>query len=223
MKLILGAVLLTSATVCTAQTQVRRDWASRGNYIAENAALIGRPSVVFFGDSITAKWIVLDRNFFLPEWINRGVSGQTSAQMLVRFRQDVVNLHPKTVHIMAGTNDVAGNTGAGTSEDTLNNIKSMIDIATANGIRVVLSSILPSTRFSWKPAVTDGAPRIAALNNALKTYAAQKHIAYVDYWSIMRDAKDGLTAALTSDGTHPNRAGYAVMEPLARRALASQK
>jgi acyl-CoA thioesterase-1 len=177
----------------------------------------GENRVVFMGDSITQGWKI-EESFPGKPYINRGISGQTSPQMLVRYRQDVIDLKPKVVIILAGTNDVAGNTGPMTPEQTENNLASMADLATANGIRVVLCSILPAFDFPWNPGQTP-APKIAALNDWIKAYAAQKGYVYVDYHSAMKDDRGGLPAALSKDGVHPLPAGYAVMAPLAEAGI----
>ena len=177
----------------------------------------GANRVVFMGDSITEGW-KLDASFPGKPYINRGISGQTSPQMLVRYRQDVIDLKPKVVIILAGTNDVAGNTGPMTPEETESNLASMADLASANRIRVVLCSVLPAFDFPWNPGQTP-APKIAALNDWIKAYAAQKGYVYVDYYSAMKDERGGLPAALSKDGVHPLPAGYAVMAPLAEAGI----
>jgi lysophospholipase L1-like esterase len=177
----------------------------------------GEERVVFLGDSITAGW-KLAESFPGKPYINRGISGETSPQMLVRFRQDVIDLHPKAVVILAGTNDIAGNTGPMTAEQSEDNLASMADLATANGIRVVLCSVLPSVDFPWNPG-QQPAPKIAVLNDWIKGYAAQKGYSYVDYYSAMKDDRGGLPATLSRDGVHPLPAGYAVMTPLAEAGI----
>ncbi len=177
----------------------------------------GENRVVFMGDSITAGWH-LDVSFPGKPYINRGIGGQTSPQMLVRFRQDVVNLQPKVVVILAGTNDIAGNTGPMTLEDSKNNLASMADLATANHIRVVLCSVTPAADFPWQRGLQP-APKIDALNRWIKQYAAEKGYVYVDFHSAMKDAEDGLPANLSKDGVHPLPAGYAVMAPLAEAGI----
>jgi acyl-CoA thioesterase I len=184
---------------------------------ALGAPAAGEDRVVFMGDSITAGW-KLNESFPGKPYINRGISGETSPQMLVRFRQDVIDLHPKAVVILAGTNDIAGNTGPMTPEESENNLASMADLATANGIRVVLCSVLPSVDFPWNPG-QQPAPKIAALNDWIKAYAAQKGFAYVDYYSAMKDDRGGLPPTLSRDGVHPLPAGYAIMQPLAEAAI----
>jgi lysophospholipase L1-like esterase len=177
----------------------------------------GEGRVVFMGDSITAGW-KLDQSFPGKPYINRGISGQTSPQMLVRFRQDVIDLQPKAVVILAGTNDVAGNTGPMTAPQTEENIASMADMAKANAIRVVLCSVLPSFDFSWAPGL-EPAPKIAELNRWIERYAAEKGYPYVDYYSAMKDERGGLPPTLSHDGVHPLPAGYTVMTPLAEAGI----
>ncbi len=185
----------------------------------------GQNRVVFMGDSITEGWH-LDVSFPGKPYINRGISGQTSPQMLVRFRQDVIDLKPKVVVILAGTNDVAENTGPMSPEQTEGDIVSMAQLARANGIKPVLCSILPSTDFWWHKGLHP-APKIAAINDWLKSYAASHHYVYVDYYDAMKDAQGGLPPNLSKDGVHPSPAGFAVMAPLAeagiKKALKSRK
>jgi lysophospholipase L1-like esterase len=181
------------------------------------AANTGEDRVVFMGDSITQGW-KLDQSFPGKPYVNRGISGQTTPQMLVRFRQDVIDLKPKVVVILAGTNDIAGNTGPMTLEQTEGNIASMADLAAANGIRVVLCSVLPAFDYHWAPGLTP-APKIAQVNAWLKNYAAQKGYGYVDFYSAMKDDRGGLPATLSADGVHPLPAGFAVMSPLAEAGI----
>jgi len=178
----------------------------------------GENRVVFMGDSITEGWH-LDVSFPGKPYVNRGISGQTSPQMLVRFRQDVIDLKPKVVVILAGTNDVAGNTGPMTQEQTENNLASMADLATANHIKVVLCSVTPAFDFPWQRGL-EPAPKIDALNAWIRNYAAEKGYVYVDYHSALKDAQDGLPPALSRDGVHPLPAGYAIMAPLAEAGIA---
>jgi lysophospholipase L1-like esterase len=181
----------------------------------------GEKRIVFMGDSITEGWHFDAPNgsFAGKPYVNRGISGQTSPQMLVRFRQDVVDLQPQVVVLLAGTNDVAGNTGPMTLEQTEDNIRSMAEIATANHIRVVLCSILPAFDFPWRQGLQP-APKIIALNAWIKSLAAEKGYVYVDYHSAMKDERDGLPASLSKDGVHPNSAVYAVMAPLVEAGIA---
>ena len=185
--------------------------------LALGPPVAGVSRVVFMGDSITDAWH-LDVSFPGKPYINRGISGQTSPQMLVRFRQDVIDLKPKVVIILAGTNDIAENTGPMTPEETEGNLMSMAQLARANGIKVVLCSILPSTDFWWHKGLHP-APKIVVLNKWIKTYAAREGYPYVDYYSAMADAEGGLPATLSKDGVHPSPAGYAVMAPLAEAGI----
>lgn len=176
--------------------------------------------VVFMGDSITDAWHFSDpgASFAGKPYVNRGISGQTTPQMLVRFRQDVIDLQPKVVVLLAGTNDIAGNTGPMTLHETENNLMSMADLAAANHIRVVLCSILPAFDYPWHPGLTP-APKIDEINAWMKNYAAQKGYVYVDYHSAMKDARDGLPSNLSHDGVHPNAAGHAIMAPLVEAGI----
>ena len=175
--------------------------------------------VVFYGNSITEGWA---RHFgaMFPgkPYIGRGIGGQTTPQMLVRFRQDVVALKPKVVVILAGTNDIAGNTGPSTLEMIQDNLASMTEIARANRIQVVLSSVLPVYDYRWRPGL-EPAQKIVALNRWLEAYARRNGHVYLDYHSAMADARQGMRAELSPDGVHPNEAGYRIMAPLAERAI----
>jgi acetyl esterase/lipase/lysophospholipase L1-like esterase len=187
----------------------------------------GEARVVFMGDSITEGWgqkgtaTTPDRGEFFPgkPYINRGISGQTTPQMLVRFRQDVIELKPKVVVLLAGTNDIAENTGKMTLGEIGNNIASMSELARANGIRVVLCSVLPASEFHWHEGLAP-APKIRALNAWIKEYSAKNGFVYVDYYSRMANSEGGLKAELSPDGVHPNEAGYAIMAPLAEAGIA---
>ena len=178
----------------------------------------GENRVVFMGDSITEGW-KLQESFPGKPYINRGISGQTSSQMLLRFRPDVINLKPKVVVILAGTNDLAENTGPVTLDQVENNLASMADLASANGIRVVMCSIVPTVRYWWHPGSENPAPKIAELNKWIKAYAAEKNYPYVDYFSAMADKEGGLPKNLSPDGVHPSAAGHAIMAPLVEAAI----
>ncbi|MCL2660306.1 MAG: SGNH/GDSL hydrolase family protein [Acidobacteriaceae bacterium] len=200
------------------------DWAQLDRYRAENAVLaapaVGERRVVFFGDSITDAWGRTVGEFFPGKpYINRGISGQTTPQMLVRFQQDVVHLKPAVVVILAGTNDIAGNTGPSTPEMTADNFESMIAIAKANGIRVVLASILPAAAYPWQPAMHP-AETIRSLNARLRAISTRENLVYLDYYSAMANAQGGLDPELAKDGVHPTAKGYAIMAPLAEKAIA---
>ena len=205
----------------TREEQIKYDWPWLGRFKEADLELgppkPGEDRVVFMGDSITQGWH-LDDSFPGKPYVNRGISGQTSPQMLLRFRQDVINLKPKVVIILAGTNDVAENTGPMTPEETEGNLMSMAELATANGIRVVLCSVLPSVDFPWHRGM-EPAPKIVALNAWIKNYAAEEGYVYVDYYSAMKDAQGGLPANLSHDGVHPLPAGYAIMAPLAEAGI----
>jgi len=203
------------------------DFGELGRYRAANAALPpatpGEERVVFYGDSITDQW-ALALSFPGKPYVNRGISGQTTPQMLVRFRQDVIALAPKVVVILAGTNDIAGNTGPMTLEETEANIASMVELARAHGVRVVLSSVLPVhnyTRESQWSFPLRPPEKIATLNAWLETYAAQNGCVYLDYARAMIDERGFLRRELAADGLHPDEAGYAIMAPLAEAAIAA--
>nr|WP_313287231.1 SGNH/GDSL hydrolase family protein [Stenotrophomonas pavanii] len=200
------------------------DWPQLQRYRDANArvppAVPGQPRVVFFGDSITEGWGREGSAAFFPGkgWLNRGISGQTTAQMLVRFPQDVLALKPQVVVILAGTNDIAGNTGPATQAMIEDNLHAMVDLARAHGIRVVLASVLPVSEYPWMPAITP-APKVRALNSALKRYADAQHLVYLDYYAPMANVAGGLDPPLAADGVHPTAKGYAVMAPLAEAAI----
>ncbi|WP_256774514.1 MULTISPECIES: SGNH/GDSL hydrolase family protein [unclassified Stenotrophomonas] len=201
------------------------DWPQLQHYRAENAALPvavpGQPRVVFFGDSITEGWgRTGSATFFAGKgYLNRGISGQTTAQMLLRFRQDVIALQPAVVVILAGTNDIAGNTGPASQAMIEDNLHSMVELAKAHGIAVVLSSVLPVSEYPWQPGVQP-APKVRALNAALQRYAGQQKLVYLDYYTPLANHEGGLDKALADDGVHPTAAGYARMAPLAEAAIA---
>ena len=174
-------------------------------------------------DSITEGWKEQHAGFFGPQRIDRGISGQVSEQMIVRMRSDVVELKPAVVHIMAGTNDVAGNRGPTTLNQIEDNLATMAETAHAAGIRVVLASIPPAAGFGWSPELHDVAASIRTLNEWIKSYAAQHHHVYVDYHSALADDRGGLPLRYSEDGVHPNTAGYQVMQPLAEAAIAAAR
>lgn len=208
----------------TADSLLHNDWANLGRYRAANATL-GSPApgerrVVFYGNSITEAWAPLFPALFGGKpYVGRGISGQTTPQLLVRFRQDVVALMPAIVVILAGTNDIAGNTGPASLEMIEANLASMTEIARANGIRVVLCSVLPVHDYPWKPGV-EPAAKIVALNAWIRQYASSVGATYLDFHSAMTDARGGLPPELAKDGVHPTEAGYRVMARLVEAALA---
>jgi lysophospholipase L1-like esterase len=210
--------------IATMQSKLN-DWAQLQRYRADNATLpapvAGEKRVVFYGDSITDAWGRRpNTGEFFPgkPYVNRGISGQTTPQMVVRFRQDVINLHPSAVVILAGTNDVAGNTGPMTPEMTEDNFRSMIDLAKANGIRVIIASITPAADYPWKKGMAP-APKIRALNNWLQGYCVTHSVTYLDYYTAMVGEDGGMKPGISFDGVHPNAEGYAIMGPLAQAAL----
>lgn len=177
-------------------------------------------TIVLMGDSITQGWPLADPDFFTGKpYINKGIGGQTTPQMVARFRKDVIALKPKLVVIMAGTNDIAGNTGPMTLQMTMDNIVKMAEIAKANKIKVVLCSVLPAFDFPWKPGLQP-AEKIMALNAMIQTYARKNKIVYADYYSVMADDRKGLPKKFSGDGVHPNKKGYRAMEPVLKKAIA---
>ena len=203
------------------------DWAQLERYRHDNDALAapaaGERRVVFYGDSITDAWGRRpEAGTFFPgkPYVNRGIGGQTTPQMLVRFEQDVVRLHPDAVVILAGTNDIAGNTGPETPETIEDNFRAMTAIAKANGIRVILASITPVYAYPWKPEVKP-VPEIQALNAWLKHFCATEGLVYLDYFTALADERSGMREGTALDGVHPTAAGYAIMAPLAEKAIAA--
>ena len=201
-----------------------QDWQNLGRYRDENAKLAppakDEKRVVFMGNSITEGWLREMPEFFAGKpYIDRGISGQTTPQMLLRFRADVIALKPSVVVILAGTNDIAGNTGPSTLEMILDNIASMAELARENKIRVVLCSVVPAYDYWWKPGVAP-AEKITALNKMIKAYAEKNHFVYIDYHSAMKDEKNGLRKEYGEDGVHPNKTGYQVMAPIAEKGIA---
>lgn len=195
------------------------DWAQFGRYAKANEELTGKVKAVFMGNSITDNWARMRPEFFERNgYVGRGISGQTSSEMLVRFRADVINLHPKVVIILAGTNDVAGNNGYIEMEHTMENIISMCELAKANKITPILCSVTPSRGFRWRPDLDPG-ENIAKLNGMIKAYAAKKGYTYVDYFTALADERGAMASGLSNDDCHPTDAGYEIMEPLAKKAI----
>jgi lysophospholipase L1-like esterase len=219
---------LLAALFCCglAFSQSSTDWPNLARYHDDNAHLAppaaGENRVVFMGDSITDGWGRQYGQFFPGKpYVNRGISGQTTPQMLIRFRPDVIALKPKVVVFLAGTNDIAGNTGPMTLDAIEDNLTSMAELATANNIKVVLSSVMPVCDYI-KPQTERRPPeKIIALNAWMKDYAARNGFVYLDYYSAMLDDKEMFRKELTYDGLHPNDAGYEVMGPLAEKAIAA--
>lgn len=199
-----------------------QDWANLNKYQNENAKLKpldpGQNRIVFMGDSITEGWPFIEL-FAGKPYVNRGISGQTTPQMLIRFRADVIVLKPAVVVILAGINDIAGNTGPSTLEMISDNVFSMAELAKANHIKVILCSVLPAYDFPWR-AGSYPAEKVVALNKIIKKYADSNGILYLDYYSAMVNDQKGLNAAYSGDGVHPNKTGYEVMNPLVENAIA---
>jgi lysophospholipase L1-like esterase len=223
--LLAGSVAAADPQNGAGQAQIERlrtDWAQLLRYRDENRSLpppsAGRPRVVFLGDSITESWNLAGVGLDGIEVLNRGIGGQTTPQMLVRFRQDVIELKPAVVHILAGTNDLAGNTGPTTLKAIENNLSSMVDVAAANHIVVVLATVLPTVDYPWRTGL-EPAGKIVSLNGWMRAYAKQRKLVYADYYSALVDSSGGLRSALADDGVHPNRAGYDAMSPIARESV----
>lgn len=204
--------------------QKTNDWASLCYYRADNAVLTARGvvpgRVVFMGDSITQSWGLAAPGFFDVDNVNRGISGQTTPQMALRFKADVLALKPAAVHILGGINDIAGNTGPTTLEDVEANIMSMVELAKAHNVTVILSTILPADHFTWAPALKP-ADAVARFNAWARTYAAQQDLILADYFTPFATPDGAMKPELTLDGVHPNKAGYNVMEPIAQAAIAT--
>lgn len=224
-KIVLLSLALFSVAALRADGPV--DWAQYGRYELQNAVLDRPVEVVFMGNSITDSWIRVDPDFFEQNgFLDRGISGQTTVQMLARFRSDVIDLKPQVVVILAGINDIARNNGPIELENVFGNIVSMCDLARYNGIKVVLCSLLPCDRFSWRPKM-DPAEEVRRLNTMLERYAAEQKIPYVDYHRALDNGSGGMSEEFSQDGGHPVLSGYLRMEPLVvegiNRALGVQK
>jgi len=205
------------------EEQFHNDWANLGRFREDNKKIglpaAGEDRIVFMGNSITEGWSRTDPDFFSGKpYINRGISGQTTPQMLIRFKPDVVNIKPSVVVILAGINDIAGNTGPSTLEMIEDNLSSMVEIAQANGVRVVLSSVLPAYDFPWRPGL-EPAEKVIKLNVWIKNFAETHKCVYLDYFTPMSDEKHGLKTEYSQDGVHPTMTGYKIMEPLVEEAI----
>lgn len=224
MKKLVSHYLLFLLLIGMTEKSIAQDWANLSKYETENKSLqpkkSGEKRIVLMGDSITEFWLKIQSDFFSnkPYYIGRGISGQTTPQMLVRFRQDVINLQPDVVVILAGVNDIAGNTGPTTNEKIVGNIISMIELAHANKIKVILCSVLPAANFNWRPN-DKAAQTIVELNQLIANYANTNTIPYVDYHTIMADTQNGLPKEYSEDGVHPNLKGYQTMSPLLEKAI----
>lgn len=208
----------------TAQLNEKNDWPNLRRYreANEKAGLprAGENRVVFMGNSITDGWINVHPEFFKDKpYLDRGISGQTTPQMLIRFRQDVIDLKPKVVVILAGINDIAGNTGPSSVKMIEDNLASMAQLAKANGIKVVMCSVLPAFSFPWRPGI-DPIEKIIEVNKWIKSFSEKNHFVYVDYYDAMVDERKGLPAKYSKDGVHPTKEGYEIMEPLVEKGIA---
>ena len=200
-----------------------QDWPNLEKYQTANAELPaatdGENRVVFMGNSITEMWKDANPDFFKENpYVNRGIGGQTTPQMLLRFRQDVIDLHPKVVVLLAGTNDIAGNTGPMTLEQIHDNILSMVELAKANSIKPIVCSVLPAVDYPWRPGKEPNI-KIPELNTMLKAMAESQNVMYLDYFSEMADDRNGLPSKLTTDEVHVTKAGYEIMERMVKDAI----
>lgn len=228
MTIIMKKITLLTLLVFTfsfiANAQKFNELINLNKYVKANSELPlpqkGDKRVVFIGNSITEGWVNIHPDFFTSNnYIGRGIGGQTSPQLLSRFRQDVINLHPKAVVINVGTNDIAENTGDYDPQFTFDNIKSMADMAKANGIKVILSSVLPVGEYPWRKEIQNVPDKIAALNKNIEEYAKANKFAYIDYFAVMHDDNRALINTYGTDGVHPNALGYDVMEKAAKPVI----
>ena len=212
-------ILLTSIKLIEVNGQ---DWPNLSKYKNANTqldSLESKDRIVFIGNSITELWTTVSPSFFdNKNYINRGISGQTTPQMLIRFRQDVINLNPFAVVILAGINDIAQNTGPSTIQMIKNNIISMIELANSNKIHVILCSVLPAEKFPWFPEILP-AQKVVDLNKELREYSNKNNILYVDFFSLMVNETMGMKMELAKDGVHPNKKGYLIMEKTLLKAI----
>mgnify|MGYP002433075530 FL=1 len=219
----LMAVFCLGASLIGINAQ-EKDWANLQRYAQQNAELPkpdkNEKRVVFMGNSITEGWVNTHPDFFKSNgYIGRGIGGQTSYQFLVRFREDVINLSPALVVINAATNDIAENTGAYHEDRTFGNIVSMVELAKANHIKVILTTTLPAAAFGWNPAIKDAPQKIQSLNARIEAYAKANKIPFVNYYKAMVDENQALNPQYTKDGVHPTGEGYDIMEPLIKSAI----
>lgn len=218
MKRLFFIAIIASAFCVTANAQYS-DWADFRRYSEINASLSIKPRAVFMGDSITDNWARFDSGFFSENnFAGRGISGQTTSQMLVRFRRDVIALAPKYVVILAGTNDIAKNNGDISLENILGNIISMCELARLHKIRPIICSVLPADHYEWRPELRPAA-EIVRLNLMLREYAKSQKIPFVDYHSVLKDENDAMPAKYASDGVHPNVDCYRIMEDIILRCM----
>ena len=218
-RLVIFAAAMVLFQTAFAQNGPTEDWARTDRYAEQNAKVKQSgiaPKAVFMGDSITDNW----GNWIHPEFFSennfagRGISGQTSAQMLIRFRPDVIDLHPKYAVILAGTNDIAQNIGPVDLDVVLGNVISMCELAKKNKIKPIICSVIPADRYGWRPEIKDAAEKTKELNSMLKAYAEKARITYVDYYSALDNGNGGIPENLAKDGVHPNLDGYKIMEAI---------
>lgn len=224
MKKIIVTLLLSGTSLVMTAQQKLNEMVNLERYAKDDQEILHQKDkkidVVLIGNSITEGWVYQDSTFFKTNnYVGRGISGQTSPQLLLRFRQDVLDLKPKAVVINIGTNDIAENTGTYNPKFTLDNIKSMAELAQANGIKVILSAVLPVGKYPWSPEIKDVPQKIDELNKNIKAYASEKKFPYIDYNTAMRDEKGAMRAGLADDGVHPNMSGYVIMEKLAKETI----
>lgn len=215
------AMLPAGTAASPEEERLHSDWPYLARYRDQNRELKAsgsRIDAVFLGDSITEGWLQKAPAFFSAGRICRGISGQTTPQLLLRFRQDVIDLRPRAVHIMAGTNDIAGNTGPSTLEMIQDNLLGMTEIALANRVQLIFASIPPASDFPWRPGVDTITP-IGAMNAWLKGHAARTRATYADYFAVLSDGQGAMRDGLAFDHVHPTEAGYAAMRPVAEAAL----
>lgn len=219
-KTIFISALLFASVLLNAQN---RDWANINRYKINNKELVETKKqieTVFIGNSITEGWVTHDPLFFTNNnYEGRGIGGQISAQMLLRMREDVIKLKPSAVVINAGTNDIAENANVYDPEITMGNIISMVQLAQANNIKVILAAVLPTKHFGWSPNIENAAGKVIELNTRIKDYADANNIPYIDYHTPLKDKDNGLDIKYGEDGVHPNIGGYHIMEPLAKEAI----
>lgn len=217
-RILIFFVLLSLSAMMLAQNN--KDWAKLGRYAEDNAKITKSPKAVLYGDSITDGWPKHDEAFFKEhDFVGRGIGGQTTEEMLVRFRQDVINLKPKYVVILAGINDVALNNGYISNETTVGNIISMCELAKLHKIKPIICSLTPADSFRWRKEVTDVVEQVRNINTMLQEYARKNHIPYVNYFDAMKDENDALKKDLGYESVHPNLEGYKVMESVLLKTL----
>ena len=218
-----GIMLFVSTPMVNAQNSFDinnlKTWANYERYAEDNKS-VGSPIAVFMGNSITDNWARMRPEFFKDNnFVGRGISGQVTAQMLARFRADVLNLHPQVVVIMAGTNDVARNDKYVPVEHIAGNIISMVELAQSHGIKPIILSILPADKYLWRPEITESTKMIIEINTMLESYARLNGITYIDYFNLLKDENNALPKKYSPDGVHPNPECYAIMEPIVKEAI----